>query len=514
MTKPSWRTRLLIAPIFLVTACIRAPAPVVVAPPSYWPTDGWRSATPESQGLDSVALAEAIETIRTRGLAVHDVAIVVNGVLVVDACFFPYDCTSPHDVASVTKSVTATLVGQAIDDGAIAGVEQPIRPFFPEFPAEPDSMDAAIRVGDLLSMQSGLDCGLAPGERELFAMLRQSDWNGYVLGLPHRTSPGREFAYCSGGTHLLSSIVTRATHEKTQDFARRRLFAPLGITAFEWPVDPAGVARGWGDLRLSPRDLLKLGFLYLNGGRWNGAQVVSERWVREATHPHAQTRSDDYGYGWWLPRGDFTGVFEARGRGGQHVTVWPARGIVAVLVGAGYPEDEVVGLFVRALRSDRALPANAAGEARLARALEAARAAPAAVTPAIVPPGLLERSGKRFRLELNRLGLETVALTFTEDAGANLELGMQGRTFVVPVGLDGVPRLGGRGPTGNRTAATADVEGPNLVRIHYTEPDGINSFVMTLDFGARLRLRIDDPSHMLDLTVNEFDPATCDEFGC
>ncbi len=506
MTKPPRLTRLLIAPIFLVTACIRAPAPVVVPPPSYWPTDGWRAATPESQGLDSIALAEAIETVRARGLAVHDVAIVVNGLLVLDACFFPYDCTSLHDVASVTKSVTATLVGQAIDDGAIAGVEQPIRPFFPELPAEPGSMDAATRVGDLLSMQSGLDCGLAPGEPELFAMIRQPDWNGYVLGLPRRGSPGRDFAYCSGGTHLLSSIVTRATHEKTQDFARRRLFAPLGITAFEWPVDPAGVAHGWGDLRLAPRDLLKLGFLYLNGGRWDREQVVSERWVREATRPHAQTQSDDYGYGWWLPRGDFTGVFEARGRGGQHITVWPARGIVAVLTGAGYPEDEAVQLFVRALRSDRALPVNPAGEARLARALEAARAAPAPTTPAIVPPGLLERSGRSYRLEPNRLGLETVGLTLSERAEANVELRMRGQAFVIPIGLDGVPRFGERGPTGNRTAATGEIEGQHLVRIDYSEPDGINSFVMTLDFGSRLQLTIADPGHMLDLTANQLEP--------
>lgn len=505
MARRSRTASFLAALCALVSACARAPVPVVVPPPSYWPTEGWRTASPESQGLDSAALADTIETIRSRGLAVHDIALVVNGVLVLDACFYPYDCASPHDVASVTKSVTATLVGQAIDDGAIPSVEQPIRAFFPELPAEPSSRDAAIRVGDLLSMQSGLDCGIAPGEPELFAMIRQPDWNAYVLGLPHRMSPGREFAYCSGGTHLLSSIVSRATAEKTQDYARRRLFEPLGIRSFEWPVDPAGVAHGWGDLRLTPHDMLKLGFLYLNGGRWDGEQVVSERWVRNATQPHAHAANDDYGYGWWLPRGDFTGVVEARGRGGQHITVWPARGIVAVLVGAGYPEDEVVQLLLRSLRSDHALPANAQGTARLARALEAAKAAPVARPAAGLSELAKAVSRRRYVLEPNRLGVESVVASFSEGPLALLEIVTRGEAWALPIGLDGVPRLGERGPTGNATAATGEWLDQTRFAIHYTEPTGASSFVLTLDFGSRFQLTIADPSHLFDLTVNELD---------
>ncbi|MBK7974246.1 MAG: serine hydrolase [Deltaproteobacteria bacterium] len=489
-----------------IAGCAFAPVPVVVPPPSYWPTAGFRSASPESQGLDSAALAEAVETIRARGLAVHSVSIVVNGLLALDACFYPYDCASLHDVASVTKSVTTTLVGQAIDDGAIASVEQPIRSFFPDFPAEPDSMDAAIRVGDLASMQSGLACGLAPGERELFAMIQQPDWNRYVLALPHRMSPGREFAYCSGGMHLLSSIVSRATHEKTQDFARRRLFTPLGIDAFEWPVDPGGVAHGWGDLHLAPHDLLKLGFLFLNGGRWEREQIVSEGWVREATRPHARAANDDYGYGWWLPRGDFAGVFEARGRGGQHITVWPARNLVAVLTGAGYPEDEVVQLLLRALRSDRALPADPEGEARLARALEAARAAPAARPVATPPEAARTSSGRRYALEPNRFGLESVVASFPGGPQASLELVTRGSAWIVPIGLDGVPRLGDAGPTGNRPAATGRWLDEDRFAVQYTEPSGINSFVLTLTFAPRFQLTIDDPSHMFDLTAAVLDP--------
>lgn len=278
--------------------CVTPPTALPPVTPTYWPTQGWRTSTPEAQGVDSALLAQAVDRIRIRGLAVDSLLIVRHGYVVLDAYFYPYSADRLHDVASVTKSITSTLTGIAIEEGKIGGLEAPLAGLFPEAMSPySDPRKARITIRDLVSMSSGLRCGYAPGEVELRAMLDSPDWLQSVLDLPMAAEPGREFAYCSGNTHLLSAIISRRAHSTTLEFAQRRLFAPLGIHAVLWPTDPQGLNRGWGDLRMYPRDLAKIGYLFLHRGRWEDRQIVSAEWVERATRAQVSVPKSDANYG-------------------------------------------------------------------------------------------------------------------------------------------------------------------------------------------------------------------------
>ena len=181
-------------------------------------------------------------------------------------------------------------------------------------------------------MTSGLDCKFQPGELTLRQMKQSQDWTQFMLDLPMAADPGSKFVYCSGGTHLLSAIISQTTGQNELEFARQTLFNPLGITEVLWPSDPQGINHGWGDLRMHPRDLAKLGLLWLNRGVWEGKSIVPASWVDESTRVHAKTSMDsDYGYGWWVKTHDLPFAYEAVGRGGQRVTVVPSKNLVVVI---------------------------------------------------------------------------------------------------------------------------------------------------------------------------------------
>ncbi|HYX31292.1 MAG TPA: serine hydrolase, partial [Pyrinomonadaceae bacterium] len=268
----------------------------------YWPTKEWRSSTPEEQGVDSAKLADALHAIRQHDVNIHSLLLVRNGYVILDAYFFPFDKTSLHDVASVTKTVTSTLTGVAIDRGKISSVNEPVVTLFPKRTiANNDDRKARVRIENLLTMTSGLACQPNDNELTLHQMMNSKDWVQYMLDLPMASEPGSDFVYCSGGMHLLSGILSKATGMSALEFARRSLFEPLGIHDVIWPTDPNGNNHGWGDLHLHPRDMAKIGYLWLQHGVWDEKQIVSANWVTNSTIVHARTSSDsDYGYGWWV----------------------------------------------------------------------------------------------------------------------------------------------------------------------------------------------------------------------
>ncbi|HYE75738.1 MAG TPA: serine hydrolase, partial [Blastocatellia bacterium] len=265
-------------------------------------SDIWRTATPESQGVDSAILAEAIEVARQRGLNVHSFLVVRNGFLIAEAYFYPYDGKAPHDIASVTKPITTTLIGLAIAQGKIESVKQPMLSLFPKHKvANVDERKGRVAIEHLLTMSSGLACKAQAGEPTLWEMLSAPDNTQFMLDLPMVAEPGSTYVYCSGGMHLLSGALLQKTGMNAEAFARKHLFAPLGIREFIWPRDPQNVSHGFGNLHLLPRDMAKLGWLFLNRGQWEGNQIVSAQWVAEATRSHIKTGgagTSDYGYGW------------------------------------------------------------------------------------------------------------------------------------------------------------------------------------------------------------------------
>jgi CubicO group peptidase (beta-lactamase class C family) len=365
--------------------------------------------------------------------------------VVVDASFYPYDGTTPHDLGSVTKSVLTTLVGIAIDQGKLK-LDQPVLSFFSDRTiANRDARKERMTVGDLASMTSGLACVREPGEPTQAEMAASKDWVQFVLDLPMAAEPGTQWNYCSPGMHLLSAVLTEATGMTALDFAWQNLFGPLGVRDVIWPADPQGYTRGAGDLMLRPLDAAKLGQLWLNGGVWNGRQVVSKNWVEAASTAQVATTDEnqDYGYGWWMDHENPVGhVFRADGRGGQFVVVVPALDVVLATTGSGSFDAGDVGDMIATALVDptKPLPANAAGVAKLtetlARLVEPPKAQPVPPLPATAKA----ISGTTFRLAPNPVGIETVRLDFTQAAEARLEIGLGDLAppIVAAVGLDGV----------------------------------------------------------------------------
>jgi CubicO group peptidase (beta-lactamase class C family) len=463
------------------------------------PEQNWPRTAPEEQGFDAAALADVIEQIDAQDMPIDSLLVVRNGVLVLDAYFYPYREDLLHDVASVTKSVTSTLVGIATDRSLLS-LDQKVLATFPELtPASISDGKEDIDLRDLLTMSSGLDCGRAPGEPELYEMIASSNWIEYALSIPMAVAPGTEFAYCSPGSHVLSAMITKATAKPALDFARDALFGPLGILHTEWPDDPQGFSHGWGDLRLHPRDMARIGHLFLNEGSWNGLQVVSEEWVDQATRHQVTADADGtgYGYQWWVLSGAFAGLYEARGRGGQAIIAWPDKDIVAVFTGRGMDvRAEVAPLLIAALKSDEPLPPNPEASARLAAAIAAATEPPAAQAVPPLPPTAGQVTGRVYRLGVNQLDLRCVALDFASPSDVSLRLAVGSASFAFPVGMDGVPRFSETGPTDMAVGITGAWVEPTVFLLHYDEVAGPNHFVIRAGFSGAsetVSLQITDP---------------------
>ena len=243
--------------------------------PDYWPTLGWKTATPESQGVDSSALVDMLAHLANAGSDIHSLVVVRHGYVILDAAFYPYNGATPHDIASVTKSVISTLLAAVIESGTLESLDHSVAGMLGVDPADLDDPSKDdITLADLVAMRAGFDCGLSPGEPELRAMMASSDWIDFALSLPLADPPGTRFAYCSPGFHLLSAAITEATGATARDLATRLLFGPLGIVPGDWPIGPSGYNHGWGDLRLRPLDLAKIGFLFLHDGHWDKKRIL------------------------------------------------------------------------------------------------------------------------------------------------------------------------------------------------------------------------------------------------
>jgi CubicO group peptidase (beta-lactamase class C family) len=464
------------------------------------PENEWPTSEPEARGFDSAGLAKVVERIDEEELPIDSIQIVRNGELILDAYFYPYLGEQPHDIASVTKSVTSTLVGIAVEQGLL-DLDQAVTAFFGDLAPPPagDGKDD-IEVSHLLTMSSGLACGYLPGEQELYAMIASDHYVKHALELPMTTAPGATFAYCSPGSHLLSAMVGAASGVSTHDFATEHLFEPLGISESVWPDDPQGVNHGWGDLQLHPHDMARIGQLFLNRGEWNGRRVVSSEWVDVATRRHISASADGtgYGYKWWVLAGDLEGLYEARGRGGQAIMVWPDKEVVAVFTGRGADvRNDVAPLLAEALQSDEALEPDEEAYARLTAAIEKAKEPPPAQLVPDLPPMAATVSGKVYRLEPNQFDVQCISLLFASPADVMFTLTVGEGSFDLPVGMDGVPRFSETGPTGIPVGVTGEWTAPIVFEMAYSEVAGLNHLQIRGDFapdGEGVTLLFTDPA--------------------
>jgi CubicO group peptidase (beta-lactamase class C family) len=368
------RCLLLGAAGLLIASCAEtpppAPPPPAPKPATLWPTHGWQTSTPEEQGIDSKWLAYAIRTIQWKHLPVHSLLIERHGSIVLDAYFYPFANNELHDVASVTKSVVSTLVGIAQAKQQIADLNTPVLPVLASSVSSKDPRKAQLTLAHLLSMTSGLDCSAKDGQSFLQQMESSAHWSAFALQRSETADPGAQFNYCAVNMELVSALLTRKTGESAAQFAQRELFQPLGIQNVAWPTDDDGVSHGFADLKLQPRDMAKLGYLWLHHGIWEGRQIVPASYLDAALSPHADVNVGvKYGYGIWLyPNGRAGGPadFEANGNGGQRIAVIPSKDMVMVVTGAGLDDNEVAELLAPAAKWDSPLSPNPQADAQLA----------------------------------------------------------------------------------------------------------------------------------------------------
>jgi CubicO group peptidase (beta-lactamase class C family) len=332
---------------------------------AYWPAAEWRRATPEQVGLDAGRIAGLVGRIRGNQIpSIHSLLVVRQGYLAVEEYFNGSTAESVHTLQSVTKSVTSLLLGIAVDQGAVASVDRPVIGFFPEYSdlRNLDERKRAMTLRDILTMRTGLDWSEDPYEGSPLQALNatRTEWIRFVLDWPMREAPGTRFEYNSGGVIVLGGVIYNTTGLVADEFARRNLFDPIGVGPATWYTGgPNGLPHMGGGLNLRAKDMARLGYLVLRGGRWGARQVISPAWLAASLAPavlRPRTFAGfpvDYGFLWWLLPLDGHGptgagnetIYTASGAQGQWIFVIPKHDLV-IVVTAGTPQFDAPVRFL------------------------------------------------------------------------------------------------------------------------------------------------------------------------
>src|SRR4051812_21502484 len=425
-----------------------------------WPTTAWETSAPEQQGMDSNALADLVKFGASEKM--DSLLVTRHGRIVAEAYYAPFRSGHKHRINSVTKAVTGTLIAIALRDGLLDSLDRRALEFFPaRTVANLDDNKQAITIRHLLNMTSGLEWKerLDDSVPETFlAMERSPDWQQFILDQPMAQPPGTAFEYNSGNSHLLSAIINKLTGARALLYARAQLFGPLGITDVFWRQDPQGVSAGGAGLYLQPRDMAKIGYLYLRNGSWDGRQIVPPAWIDAVNHASVDMRLPGLRYAnqfWVLPDKH---VYAAVGFHRQIIVVMPELDIVAVATGTrNYPSAGLIDGITGAVKSSQPLPENAAAVATLDRSIaDAATERPSPVGP--VPETAKQVSGKVYAFAPNVLNLRTLRLNLSDvDPSFEFVSSASSSTTATygnsgPLGLDGTYRAGGRARFGVNAA--------------------------------------------------------------
>jgi CubicO group peptidase (beta-lactamase class C family) len=453
--------------------------------PDYWPTQGWQISTPEEQGMDSTKLLEMLEfyekqRLKNEKVSIDSITIVRNGYMVADIYLnplFPKD--TKHILHSCTKSIMSALIGIAIEEGYIEGVDVLVLDIFDDKNIE--NVDERIKIltlKNLLAMQTGLQSqdSYLYQWRGIFKMQTTNDWTEYILNLPVEAEPGTRFDYSNMASFLLSAIIKKTTGKDTLSFAQEHLFDPLEIKDVQWEKSPQGIDIGWARMWLKPHDMAKIGLLYLQKGKWENQVIIPTQWVEESLTAHsfpkkyryvydeegkvdrmtsgglwmftnlARPFADGYGYQWWL---DKSGKYSAVGFSGQFIMVVPKENLVVVFTSklsgqdAFFPAKLLKKSILPSIASNELLPANKEAQNKLFSLSDA----PSLILEPKVVPGLPEIarkiSGKTYSLDANPWNYNNFMLIFDpEEDYVEFSYTAKEKDVVhYRVGLNGVHRL-------------------------------------------------------------------------
>ena len=333
------------------------------SPETYFPSNGWPRMDPEDLGFDTTKLDLINQAIINQNIGIDSIQIVRYGYLCFNKHFEYYNHSNLHNTFSVTKSVISALIGIANSSGMITNLDESVVNIFSNRTIQNlDTRKEAMTIRHLLEMRSGLEVNdlsvpyfigtisyndylIRTNKTTMFSeewintlnpdndfarLMNSSDWIQFALDKPMDAEPGTKFAYSDCITHLLSAIIREKTGMNTELFAKQYLFDPLNITEYLWWDDPSGLSFGSDGLWLTPNDMLKIGYLYLNEGKWKELQIIPANWVSKSIQNFSPDMEPGYGYGyqWWI---DLTNdYYFADGLGGQHIIVRPKYDLVIV----------------------------------------------------------------------------------------------------------------------------------------------------------------------------------------
>jgi CubicO group peptidase (beta-lactamase class C family) len=331
--------------------------------------DDWETSDLEAEGVDPKKIYELMRNILKGEIKnIHSILLVKNGKLILEEYFYGIDRDTKHIMYSASKSITSILVGIAMDQKMIPNVDQKAYAFLPEYKGTKwVDQKYDITLKQVLTMSAGIDWEdwkypHHDGRNSTGAMLRSGDWIKFVLDRDMIERPGDRFNYSDGLTMLLGVIIKNSTGLYADEFAVKHLFSPLGISDYRWEKSPGGsVITAWG-LSLKPRDMAKIGYLFLKNGRWNGKQIVSQKWVNESTKAHMTDveLGSGYGYQWWCGKTNIINqvikVYYAAGMGGQYIFVCPPLNLVTVVTSSAI-DDPLDELRPQIMMTDYILPA-------------------------------------------------------------------------------------------------------------------------------------------------------------
>ena len=319
--------------------------------------DGWERAEPGASGFDAERLQATLERVAAEPIDLHSVIVERHGRLVAElyrpgkdkgvyslfAARKAFGPTTLHDTRSVGKSVVSLLIGAARQEGKLGDLSEPVLDFYPEYKDLQTPPRRAITLEHLLTMSGGLAWQEGgPGRDDEHHLYWAWTPAYFVLSRPLAAAPGTRFTYNSGGNLVLADLLGRATGTPLKDYARTRLFEPLGITDWAWTGDLHGRPMAFTGLRLRPRDMAKLGRLVLNHGQWQGRQLVPADWIDASLKPCLATGFDGtrYGYQWWTGTAPWQGKdlpwAAAFGNGGQRIFVVPDLDLCVVTTAGAY----------------------------------------------------------------------------------------------------------------------------------------------------------------------------------
>jgi len=366
-------------------------------------------------GIDPSAIMAFVDAVEQKLGGLHSFMLLRHGRVAAEGWWFPYAAQHPHMLFSLSKSFTSTAAGLAVADGRL-NVDAAVVSFFPDdLPSKVSDNLAAMRVRHLLSMSTGHDKD-ATGP---MTSVGDSSWVKAFLALPVEHEPGTHFVYNSAATYIVSAIVQKRTGKTVLDYLKPRLFDPLGIEGETWEKSPQGINMGGWGLSIKTEDIARFGQLYLHKGRWNGREVVPEKWVEDATSKHISNGtaensdwSQGYGYQFWRCR---HGAYRGDGAFGQFCVVMPEQdAVLAITSGVGDLQAVLNAAWDHLLPAmqEKPLPASESS-AGLKRRLAGLSVPPP--EGKLASPTAARVSGKSYRFEANDEKIQSATLTFDGD---------------------------------------------------------------------------------------------------